>query len=182
MMIAHKSLSSLIVVLVTILGAGVVTKIEATAEQTLLAHAQGVDPEHQNVEILKDQIRFLWVGGGAILGSCVGLWIRAVAGLLAMSRTFGVSLFTSLACTPYVLRRWSNGFPEECFILAFLAAVGAWLAWEVALIIAIRVKEAAKKRGWIGVKEEVFGAGQAATVTTGQTTSPIPQEPDRRPA
>ena len=57
-----------------------------------------------------------------------------------------------------------------------MLAVGAWVIWEVATILISRIKAAAEKHGWFGVKQEIFGGG-AAQVTTATTVPEIIKPP-----
>lgn len=155
-MMEHK-IGSIVMALVTLVGAGAVTQIEAKAS-TYAMYAQAENTKQ--VEILRDHISLLWVAGGAVLGAYVGMAIRKVDGRSEMAKYFAVSLCTSLAAAPYLLKRYSHGAPEECFFGGFLMAVGAWLAWEVVMIIGGRVKDAAQRNGWLGVKREIMGQGE----------------------
>lgn len=173
--------------LVTLVMAGVVTNLEAALPRAIYAKTQAVPaaPASQpqvaelvnRVEILRNALNFFWVAGGAVLGAYVGVAIRKIAGLNNIAVHISVSLATSLAVAPYILRNYVNGEPETCFMGGFLIAVAAWVIWEILIIIGDRLKKAARDRGWIGVKKEIWGG-------TGQTsvTSPPVMTPQAPPA
>lgn len=161
-MILHdQMLHTILVVLLSLVGAGVTAQLEAHAGQRAVSGF--VAPVHPTV--LRDHINFLWVGGGAILGGYVAVALKQISGLHHVVKYFAVSVATALAITPYVLIAYFGPIvaPEACFILGFLFAVGAWLAWEIVGIVAGRLKAAARKRGWIGVKEELLNPKQEDT-------------------
>ncbi|MFT3882767.1 MAG: hypothetical protein QM703_24330 [Gemmatales bacterium] len=153
MMLHDQMLHTVIVVLLTLVGAGVTAQLEAA---TPFPAARVFTSDQPTV--LRDHINFFWVGGGAILGGYVAVALRQISGLHHVVKYFAVSVATALAVTPYVLIAYFGPVvaPEACFILGFLFAVGAWLAWEIVGILAWRLKDAARKRGWIGVKEELL--------------------------
>lgn len=154
MMLHDQMLHTVIVVLLSLVGAGLTTQLEAHASQVAMSGIVSADQP----TVLRDHINFFWVGGGAILGGYVAIALRQISGLHHVVKYFAVSVATALAVTPYVLIAYFGPVvaPEACFILGFLFAVGAWLAWEIVGILAGRLKDAARKRGWIGVKEELF--------------------------
>lgn len=154
-MVQQQMVVTFLVVLLSLVGAGVTTKLED--ESRLLIVAQAI-LNQDRPSVLRDQLNFLWVAGGAILGGYVAVALRQVTGPFLIVRCFAVAVATALAITPYVLVTWFGPVlsPEACFILGFLIAVMAWLAWEVVGILAERVKRAARQRGWIGVKEELL--------------------------
>lgn len=154
-MVQQQIVVTFLVVLLSLVGAGVTTKLED--ESRLLIVAQAI-LNQDRPSVLRDQLNFLWVAGGAILGGYVAVALRQVTGTFLIVRCFAVAVATALAITPYVLVTWFGPVlsPEACFILGFLIAVTAWLAWEVVGILAERVKRAARQRGWIGVKEELL--------------------------
>lgn len=149
----HQHSITLLVVLLSLVGAGVTTRLEDDARLVLIAQAI---LNHDRPTVLRDQINFLWVAGGAILGGYVAVALRQITGLHHVVKYFAVSVATALATTPYVLVAWFGTciVPEACFLLGFLVAVGAWLAWEIVGILALRLKRAARSRGWLGVKDE----------------------------
>jgi hypothetical protein len=154
MMLHDQMLHTIIVVLLSLVGAGLTTQLEAHAHRSAVAEFLPADQP----TVLRDHINFFWVGGGAILGGYVAVALRQISGLHHVVKYFAVSVATALAVTPYVLIAYFGPVvaPEACFILGFLFAVGAWLAWEIVGILAGRLKAAARKRGWIGVKEELL--------------------------
>lgn len=155
-MVQQPVVGTLLVVLCSLVGAGVATQLEERTRFLVVARAI-LSPDHPTV--LRDCLNFLWVAGGAILGGYVAVALRQVTGLFHIVRSFAVSVATALAVTPYVLVTWfsSSLSAEACFILGFLFAVIAWLAWEVLGIVAIRIKRAARLHGWSGVKQELLG-------------------------
>ena len=155
MFMQQQMLLTIVVVLLSLVGAGVTTKLED--ESRLIVVAQAL-LNHDRPTVLRDQLNFLWVAGGAILGGYVAVALRQVTGGFRIVRCFAVAVATALAITPYVLVTWFGPLisPEACFLLGFLFAVGAWLAWEVVGILTVRLKRAALQRGWLGVKEELL--------------------------
>lgn len=154
MFMQQQMMQTIVIVLLTLVGAGVTTQLEAHASQsTIYPFAYADKPT-----VLRDHINFFWVGGGAILGGYVAVALRQISGLHHVVKYFAVSVATALAVTPYVLIAYFGPIvaPEECFILGFLFAVGAWLAWEIVGILAERLKDAARQRGWLGVKDELI--------------------------
>jgi len=154
MFMQQQMMQTILIVLLTLVGAGVTTQLEAHASQMAMSGIVAADQP----TVLRDHINFFWVGGGAILGGYVAVALRQISGLHHVVKYFAVSVATALAITPYVLIAYFGPVvaPEACFILGFLFAVGAWLAWEIVGILAGRLKAAARKRGWIGVKEELL--------------------------
>ncbi len=166
-------LTAIIIVLISTFMAKAVTQLEASfayvattamvtnahAYATALPDNQEEEKLHKDVEILRDSFLLSWIVGGCIPGACVGIWIRALTKMVEIAKTFGVSLFSSFCVSPFVIKNYLKANPETCLLVGFLVAVGAWLAWEVVLIIAVRMKEAARKRGWLGVKSEILGGG-----------------------
>lgn len=114
-------------------------------------------------DILRDSFLLAWMIGGCIPGSCVGVWIRSLTKMAEIGKTFGVSLFTSFCASPYLITRYFDNAPSTCLVIGFFVAVSSWLAWEVALVIAERIKKAAIKNGWIGVAGEISGHSQDVT-------------------
>ncbi len=160
-MVQQQMVGTFLVVLLSLVGAGVTTELEEKSRLIIIAQAA----LHQDrPTILRDHLNFLWVAGGAILGGYVAVALRQVTGVHHVVKYFAVSVATALAVTPYVLVTYFGPVlsPEACFILGFLFAVGAWLAWEVVGIIASRLKHAARERGWLGVKEELLHPSSAA--------------------
>ncbi|MFO0812393.1 MAG: hypothetical protein U0796_04190 [Gemmatales bacterium] len=155
-MMQQQFLVTFVVVLLSLVSAGVTSQLEE--QSRLLIIAQAI-LNQERPTILRDHLNFLWVAGGAILGGYVAVALRQVTGLFHIVRCFAVAVATALAVTPYLLVTYFGPAiaPESCFLLGFLIAVGAWLAWEVVSILALRLKKAARERGWLGVKEEVMG-------------------------
>lgn len=146
-----------IVVLFSLVGAGITSKLE---EQTrFLVAAQALFAADQPT-VLRDQLHFLWVAGGAILGGYVAVALRNITGLMHIVKCFAVSVVTAVALAPYLLVTYFSHTlgAEACFGLGFLAAVAAWLLWEVMGILAKRLKCAVKERGWAGIKDEIMRA------------------------
>lgn len=155
-MMQQQFLVTFVVVLLSLVSAGVTSQLEE--QSRLLIIAQAI-LNQERPTILRDHLNFLWVAGGAILGGYVAVALRQVTGLFHIVRCIAVAVATALAVTPYLLVTYFGPAiaPESCFPLGFLIAVGAWLAWEVVSILALRLKKAARERGWMGVKEEVMG-------------------------
>ncbi len=112
-----------------------------------------------DVQVLRDRFLMLWV--------CSGIFPRAVVGAILRKATRAqvtadmlVSVCTALPLTPYLLKRYSNVTPEECFVGGFIVSVMSWAAWQIILIIVARVTLAADKRGVGGVFDEVRGNGE----------------------
>ena len=159
-MLQHQFLATFFIVMLSLVGAGVTTRLEEQSRLLILAQAL-LNPNQPT--ILRDYLNFLWVAFGAILGGYVAVALRQVTGLFHIVRCFAVAVATALAVTPYLLVTYFGPAinPESCFLLGFLIAVGAWLAWEVVGILALRLKRAARERGWIGVKGELTGHAPA---------------------
>lgn len=172
-------ISAVALVLCSVMMANVITKLEASFN-VIASHAVMVHPSAyaatlaekaddaklaKDVDILRDTFLLSWIVGGCIPGACVGIWIRAITQMAQLAKTFGVSLFTSFCASPYIIKNYFTPNPETCLLIGFLVAVGAWLAWEVALAVGTRLREAAVKNGWLGVKAEILGS--AAKPTTG---------------
>ncbi|HQR06357.1 MAG TPA: hypothetical protein PLN21_06020 [Gemmatales bacterium] len=134
MFMQQQMMQTIVIVLLTLVGAGVTTQLEAHA--SLVAISGFVTADQPTV--LRDHINFFWVGGGAILGGYVAVALKQISGLHHVVKYFAVSVATAFA-------------------------VGAWLAWEIVGILAGRLKAAARKRGWIGVKEELLNPAQGDT-------------------
>lgn len=168
----YWKLSAVAVLVFSCLMANVITRLEASFN-TVASHATMAIHPHtyattladktedarlqKDVDILRDSFLLSWIVGGCIPGACVGIWIRALTKVFEIAKTFGVSLFTSFCTAPWIIKNYFSASPETCLLIGFLVAVGAWLAWEVALAIAVRIKSAAIKGGWIGVKQELLG-------------------------
>jgi hypothetical protein len=173
-MISWK-LSAIALVIFSALMANVIAKLEASFN-VVANHATSIThhgnyaalPPDQaadnkvakDVDVLRDSFLLSWVVGGCIPGACVGIWIRALTRVFDIAKTFGVSLFTSFCVSPWAIKNYMTPTPETCLLMGFLVAVGAWLIWEVALAIGTRLKDAAVKSGWIGVKREILGEGK----------------------
>lgn len=132
------------------------------------------------VNVLRDSFLLSWLVGGMIPGSCVGIWIRALTKIADIGKTFGVSLFTSFCVSPWLIKNYLLPSPETCLLIGFLVAVGSWIAWEVVLDIAVRIKAAAIKGGWVAVKNEVLGgpvvaAQEQSTPTVTDSQPPPPK-------
>lgn len=180
-------LSAIALVFLTWLMANVVTQLEASfnvvaTHATMTTHPRtyattaGDKADDaklaKDVEILRDSFLLSWIAGGCVLGACVGIWIRALTEVFAIAKTFGVSLFTSFCSTPWVIKTYFSAAPETCFFVGFLVAVGAWIGWEAALAIATRVKDAAVRNGWAGVKTELMGGAKPNEPAIMTPTSP----------
>lgn len=107
-------------------------------------------------EILRNSFLMLWLIGGVIPGSAVGVVLKQATGYKAVTHAT-VSVCTSIPVTPYLLKRYTDCTPEECFIGGFIVAVSAWFAWEVLMLCYGRIKKAATERGIGGVVDEVRG-------------------------
>lgn len=175
----RQQIAAVFITLTTLVMAGLVSNLEAAltkpfytsqASPTVTATAPvgtaaQVAIDKAEIQILRNSISFFWVAGGAVLGAYVGVAIRKVTGRNNIAINISVSLATSLAITPWLLKNHVNGEPETCFMFGFLVAVGAWLAWELVLLIGERLRKAARDRGWIGVKQEIFGGSGQMSVT-----------------
>lgn len=172
-------LSAVALVLFSAMMANVITKLEASfnvvaSHATMVVHSpymMAADTKEEakvekNVDILRDTFLLSWIIGGCIPGACVGIWIRALTKMVEIAKTFGVSLFTSFCASPYLIKNYLAANPETCLLVGFLVAVCAWVLWEVALIIANRLKDAARKRGWLGVKQELLGGDKPSEAAT----------------
>lgn len=127
----------------------------------------------KEVEIIRDHFNLMFCGGGCFAGAVCSIWARKLIGTEAL-RVFGVILFTGAATSPYLLLRYTKCTPEELVFGGFLyTAVIVWPGWEVAFIISDRVKTAAIKNGWVGVKKELFGATTAQAATSSGMSSII---------
>lgn len=154
-MLQQQIVVTYVIVLLSLVGAGIATKLEDNTRFLVIAQAV---LNHDRPSVLRDQLNLLWVAGGAILGGYVAVALREISGLHHIVKYFAVSVATAVAVTPYVLIAWFGPVvaPEACFVLGFLFAVGAWLAWEIVGILATRLKRAARQHGWLGVKEELL--------------------------
>ena len=163
-MFQQHCLATFFIVLLSLVGASVTSQLEEQSKLVIIAQAI---LNQERPTVLRDHLNFLWVAGGAILGGYVAVALRQVTGLFLIVRCFAVAVATALAVTPYLLVTYFGPAiaPESCFLLGFLIAVGAWLAWEVLSILALRLKRAARQRGWLGVKEEVLHPGHADSST-----------------
>jgi hypothetical protein len=159
-MMQQHFLGTMAIVLLSLVGAGVTAQLEEQSRLLIIAQAI-LNPDRPTV--LRDLLNFVWVAIGAILGGYVAVALRQVTGLFHIVRCFAVAVATALAITPYLLVKYFGPAiaPESCCVLGFLIAVGAWLAWEVVGILAVRVKRAARERGWVGVKGELTGHAPA---------------------
>ena len=128
-------------------------KAAAAAEQK--ANEQAV----KDVQVLRDSFLMLWVCSGIFPGAVVGAILRK-ATRTQVTADMLVSICTALPLTPYLLKRYSNVSPEECFVGGFIVSVMSWAAWQIILIIVARVTLAADKRGVAGVKDEIMGNGE----------------------
>lgn len=163
-MIENKIIHTILAVLVTLVGAGVVTQIEQQLDAaTPLIAARPMSAEEatqiKTRSVLRDNIAMLWIGGGAVLGGFMIVGYKRVSGFIEISRYFCVSTACSLAITPWLLHRVREDLPNEpheCFFYAFIVAAIAWLTLEVCSIIAGRIYTAAKDRGISGVKDELL--------------------------
>lgn len=99
-MVQQQMVSTFLVVLLSLVGAGVTTQLEEKSRLIIIAQAA----LHQDrPTILRDHLNFLWVAGGAILGGYVAVALREVTGVHHVVKYFAVSVATALAVTPYVL-------------------------------------------------------------------------------
>lgn len=183
----NRLITGMLLLLTTLLGSGLVSGLESSFERV----AQPIKRQHarlnsgilsdkaenekavQQFEVLRNSLLMFWMCGGVFPGSLVGVLIRQLAGRQALVN-FLVSICTAIPVTPYCLRRWTAGSPEECFLGGFLVAVSSWAAWEIVIILFARVKAAAQARGWIGVKQEILGG--AAVVATMTPAPPLKTE------
>ena len=163
-MIENKIIHAILAVLVTLVGAGVVTQIEQQFDATTPMLATNTLSQEQTAQgkarsVLRDNIAMLWIGGGAVLGGLMIVGYKKVQGIIEVARYFCVSTACSLAITPWLLHRVREDIPNEpheCFFYAFIVAAVARLSLEVCSIIAGRIYSAAKERGISGVKEELL--------------------------
>lgn len=118
-----------------------------------------VEQAAKDVDVLRNSFLMLWVCGGIFPGAVVGAILRkATKAQIALD--MAVSVCTALPVTPYILRRYTDCTPEECFLGGFLLSVGAWALWQIILILVARIISAADKRGIAGVKDEILGSGE----------------------
>jgi hypothetical protein len=159
-MMQQQFLGTMTIVLFSLVGAGVTAQLEEQSRLLIIAQTI-LSPDRPTV--LRDTLNFVWVAIGSLLGGYVAVALRQVTGLFHIVRCFAVAVATALAITPYLLVNYFGPAiaPESCFVLGFLIAVGAWLAWEVVGILAGRVKKAARERGWVGVKGGLTGHATA---------------------
>lgn len=126
-------------------------------------------------EIIRNRYLMLLVAGGAFGGAVVCVMLRLALAkkiklpngaeqaelsrqkLQKLSCFFTVSLLTSLFCSGWVIKKYFGTDADAMFMGSFLLAAGNWVAWEVLAIIGEQLKEAAKKRGWLGVKDALTG-------------------------
>lgn len=123
-------------------------------------------------EIIKNRYLMLLVAGGAFGGAVVCVMLRlalakriklpngteqAELSRQKLSCFFTVSLLTSLFCSGWIIKKYVGTDADAMFMGSFLLAAGNWVAWEVLAIIGEQLKEAAKKRGWLGVKDALTG-------------------------
>ena len=163
--------TTLMIVLLTLVGAGVTTHLE---EQTRWLLALQVLFGAEQPGVLRDQLHFLWVAGGALLGGYVAVALRQVTGLIHVLRCYAVSVATAIALAPYILVTWYRASlgAEACFGIGFLAAVAAWLGWEILGILAQRLKRAVRQRGWTGLREELLPPTSQRSLASPVTSSP----------
>lgn len=174
----------------------VVTGLGAELEQKALEHLSTAPraivapdsrpPEPITIEIIRDRFLMLVTAISAIGGGVVCVMLRIawsnksiVDGkeVTAVSRFlinafFSVSVITSMATTPWTVKRYLHNTPEDCSLVAFLVAVGAWVGWEIIAIIGERIKKAAESRGIAGVKDELAGR----SIATVNTPAPTKQD------
>lgn len=118
-----------------------------------------VEQASKDVDVLRNSFLMLWVCGGIFPGAVVGVILRkATKAQIALD--MGVSVCTALPVTPYLLRRYTDCTPEECFLGGFILSVGAWALWQIILVLVARIISAADKRGIAGVKDEILGGGE----------------------
>jgi len=181
MMNMDRLIIGIAVIFVTMLGSTTVTSLEtmflkavkpspvevvqdsgktvAAQEASKKREEEKIANEHARVEVLRNSFLMLWLIGGVIPGSAVGVVLKQVTGYKAITHAT-VSVCTSVPVTPYLLKRYTDCAPEECFIGGFIVAVSAWFAWEVLMLCYARIKKAATKRGIGGVVDEVRGNGK----------------------
>jgi hypothetical protein len=188
-MIMTKALTCVAGVLVTFAMCNVVGGLEAQAndiaKKTGLhgysAQEHGVQSEDskaldRQLVVLRDNIRMLWVVGGAFLGGFIIVGFRTLAGPKMIARYFGVSVGLSMGTTPYLLVAYlKDERPEVGFFWAMVLALSAWVILEIFQILGSRAKDAAVKRGWIGLKDEL--ASLATGLPTPQQLTPVPAPP-----
>lgn len=180
-----RQFAGIMVLLLTLAMCQVVTSLEATARMTAAPvmrtqakivamqvnpngngnskiHAEERKANEQavkDVQVLRDSFLMLWICGGIFPGAVVGAILHK-ATRTQVTADMLVSICTALPLTPYLLKRYSNVSPEECFVGGFIVSVMSWTAWQLVLIIVARVTLAADKRGVAGVKDELMGSGE----------------------
>lgn len=180
--------STLLTLVVTGLGAELEQKaLEglSTAPHAMIApDSRPAEPVTR--EIIRDRFLMLVTAIAAIGGGVVCVMLRiawskkvtidgkevsAVSQFL-INAFFSVSVITSMALTPWLVKKYMHDTPEDCSLAAFLVSVGAWVGWEIIAIIGERLKKAAESRGINGVKDELAGR----SIATVNTPSPTKQE------
>lgn len=173
------------------------SEVEANAVRHVKMHHSHVHQttaedarDDAKIGIIRDRFSMFLICGGAFGGAIVCLLLRLAMGndpndpvkkmtKPAMAAYFTVSLLSSIFLCPYVLKRWLNSEPEECFAWSFLGAVFAWIVWGIGHAIGKRLLKAAESRGWIGVKEEILGG--TTTMSTMQGSRPPEVKPMEKP-
>lgn len=174
-----RQFTGVLVMLLTLTMCQVVTSLEASARMVaapvvrqqakIIAQSNGKLQAEENkaneqavkdVQVLRDSFLMLWVCGGIFPGAVVGAILRHKATRTQVTADMLVSICTALPLTPYLLKKYSNVSPEECFVGGFIVSVMSWAAWQIILIIVARVTLAADKRGVAGVKDEIMGNGE----------------------
>ena len=179
-----RQFAGIMVLLLTLTMCKAVTSLEATARMTaapvirtqakiakmaqpngngkaaaVAAEEKANEQAVKDVQVLRDSFLMLWVCSGIFPGAVVGAILRK-ATRTQVTADMLVSICTALPLTPYLLKRYSNVSPEECFVGGFIVSVMSWAAWQIILIIVARITLAADKRGVAGVKDEIMGNGE----------------------
>ena len=179
-----RQFAGIMVLLLTLTMCKAVTSLEATARMTaapvirtqakiakmaqpngngkaaVAAEEKANEQAVKDVQVLRDSFLMLWVCSGIFPGAVVGAILRHKATRTQVTADMLVSICTALPLTPYLLKRYSNVSPEECFVGGFIVSVMSWAVWQIVLIIVARVTLAADKRGVAGVKDEIMGNGE----------------------
>lgn len=134
--------------------------------------AKLVDNGHEHdVEIIRDNFRFVVVIVGAIMGATLGLVFVVLRGMMQQGETFILdthakrgmywimSAFFSTMLTPSVVRTSASYMPglvnpEILLAAAGIMAIIAWVAMQIIDYCTKRFSGAAKEKGLAGLREE----------------------------
>jgi len=134
--------------------------------------AKLVDNGHEHdVEIIRDNFRFMVVIVGAIMGATLGLVFVVLRGMMQQGETFILdthakrgmywimSAFFSSMLTPSVVRTSASYMPglvnpEILLAAAGIMAIIAWVAMQIIDYCTKRFSGAAKEKGLAGLREE----------------------------